>query len=277
MKPYAVVDITTQQWRKISAQLVPSEQHVRGASSARYDSLPRRTTNTLPRHHGEPATGRLARFASCTSLHDDPPPQRRRIVPKRKAPPPPNRPPARLPRAISVPSKVNHLCRSPAPAVVKGGACTAPRPSRKSPPRKPPRTQSTFLSDISDLLAGSSASESGRPDSKYYTLPPPSSPEQHEPNDYEPLITHHAAAAVTNDKTSVTMIPHRVVEVFDSTLAEVATCHMMVESHPHIPWEVEWAELTMCTDELGQQQLYYHNTCCIAVEVSTAITTHYCG
>ena len=202
-------------------------------------------------------------------------------MPKRKAPPPPNRPPARLPRAISVPSEVNQLCL-PAVAAVEGGAC--PASSKSPPPRKPPRTQSTFLSDICDLLASSFDGGGGRPDSKYYTLPPSSPPSDNdaallprEPNDYEPL-THPVTvdSGGGQGSKSITMIPHKVVDVFDSTLGDVATCHMERLYRPHIPWEVEWAELTMCTDELGQQHLYYHNECCVAVEVSPVTATQYC-
>lgn len=138
--------------------------------------------------------------------------------------------------------------------------------TRRSPPRKPPRTQSTFVSDFGDLLLSTGAAAKAYREASYPLSP---SPPRSQPGDYEPLQRPLLGSSNPHMYTSKSMvIPHQVVELFDNTLAEIASLHLQQLGPHKLPWEVEWAELTMCTDELGQQHLYYHNGQCVVVEVS---------
>lgn len=264
VKPYAVVEIN-EQWVR---QNMPSAGDLIGKSSPGSSRWPQ---DDLTHAFSQWQPLARSRFASCASLlpsrsppRDGSADKRRRIIPKRKAPPPPDRPPARMLRAVSAPA-VHKLCSDQ----VEGGAvCSSHYEMEalraKSPPRKPPRTQSTFITDFSDLLLSTAAAAKA---SREVSIPSPPRPHP-QPNEYEPLTRPLLGTSVPHITKSVAMVPHQVVDLFDNTLAEVATHHLQHHAPQDIPWEVAWAELTMCTDELGQQHLYYHNGHTVVVEVS---------
>lgn len=256
VKPYAVVELN-EQWVQRNMGRLASKGLLQRA---------REQSNTAS-VAVKPAPTRR-RLGSCNYVENAT--TRRRIIPKRKAPPPPNRPLSQMTRACSVPS-VSTLCVEQDNQLTGAAKSTAKEYElfdavhlRKSPPRKPPRTESTFIDDINDMLINTAlAVKANREGSCSGSTP---SPLPSQASEYEPLRRPLAYNADPKSIT-VTTIPHQVLELFDTTLTGVASnCLKQLHSR-NIPWELDWANLTMCTDELGQQHLFYHKDQAIIVEV----------
>ena len=84
-----------------------------------------------------------------------------------------------------------------------------------------------------------------------------------QPNDYEPLRIPVANVVPTLGRApSPNGCHHPLVqqlqETFDDTLGLVARTHLRELVIGEDMWGLEWSDITVCTNESNQQQLYYH-------------------
>ena len=195
-------------------------------------------------------------FRSSTGTRSLVPHRRVKIIPKRKAPPPPSlvKDRARTSRSSSVPpqtctdqlsntlsSSENEVteirCRAKTVSINKPSIVEL-RPKEKTPPRKPPRTQSTFVT--------------GEDDTGKTVITQPVS-------DYEPLRRPGTSqSSLGNAPLPCPTVLQQLQEMFDETLSGIAVKYLRDFTFTEELWGLEWSDITVCTHEKGQHQLYYH-------------------
>ena len=220
------------------------------------------------------------RVASCTTLTftgsnshrpstpnnqtSSPQNQKRRIVPKRKAPPPPDkRSKSRTSRSFSVPNQPFIITQedTPPPSIQAEEKVTSNQPhnsqllkssvdqgrlKERSPPCKPPRTQSTFL--MPDAPMGYSIRDQ--------TMPSPYILTQLV-GDYEPLRRPALIQSCHSDIPVSPSLFQQLQDVFNETLSGIAVKYLRELVAPEELWGMEWADITVSVDSDNQHQFHY--------------------
>ena len=199
--------------------------------------------------------------------------ERKSIVPKRKAPPPPvtrtqvavksitaNSKRVTISRASSVPTLLITDAEeeeSLSPIDNTNHIEEVPTNKDKSPPCKPPRTQSTYIS--------------------YDEVP---HEERTACSDYEPL--HRSSCLISQQRSPTPTISpdlaasslsllQQFQDLFDETLGDIAQRHLeeLTSTDQHLQ-NMDWSDITASVDLKNQHQLYYHMQP-ISLEVSDAL------
>lgn len=148
------------------------------------------------------------------------------------------------------------------------------RHKESSPPIKPPRTESTFitadektngiLSDSANIAtkkrmmknssnyALHTASKKLYTEQKYSSFEPP-------PNDYEPLRKPGLSFSTLSLVPSCS-VSEQLNEVFNKTLTTISQDHLKKLQISQLGdlWNVDWNDITVRTDDQGNHQLFYH-------------------
>lgn len=256
VKPYAIVDLNTKSPPTISAKKEISRKTsvTIFSKDCPIDSAPL----SPPSYNKKNSISSIQSFpgytsANCSSCPGSrsttPSGKKGKIVPKRKAPPPPNnRPHKRTTRSNSVPPQFSTQERK---ASVKSARTTTMtvdlRVKDKTPPRKPPRTPSTFMTEVPPTCGDVDD------EAVLYVLA--------QPNEYEPLRVPSATPPTGRAPSPGSGYRHPVLqqlqEKFDDTLGQIAQARLRELVNEDM-WGLEWSDITVCTDESGTQQLYYH-------------------
>ena len=226
VKPYAVVELNSISWQH--------DQFLYG-------------NKTFPAHLPLPPSSLRQRVGSCTNLmlgncyHSNSQPNvvqqfpKRNIIPKRKAPPPPSGN-NRSNRSNSVPNIIAcNVGRNKQPV---DDSCSTETSiditKEKSPPNKPPRTQSTFVTfDNNNPVKTSSG------------------------NDYEPLRRLDNTTAVSNCTQSFSIL-QQIQDIFNNALISIAKRYFEDMTVTEQFKLMDWSDITVCIDMNDQHQLYYH-------------------
>lgn len=241
VKPYAVVELNSITWQQEDER-----------SQFPYSN------NTFPAHL--PPSIVRQRVGSCNALtfgarcNSNNQPTlthytKRSIVPKRKAPPPPGNK-SRSNRSSSVPNIVACKIRQPLASIDNSIYTSDDSIKEKSPPNKPPRTQSTFVAPdeifakkeeslvkkevlLSSAMLGATA------------------------NDYEPL-RRIDAGSILSSNNCVPSLLNQIQDVFNNALTNVAKQNFEELTSTENFIVMDWADITVCIDMNDQHQLYYH-------------------
>lgn len=157
--------------------------------------------------------------------------RKRSIIPKRKAPPPPIKYTG-CNRASSVPTLLA------TDEVLETSSIDLPREDIdiKSPPCKPPRTQSTYVTQDGGIF-----------------------PVHQAPSDYEPLIRPGLSLPLQHVTTDVShCLLQQLQDVFNDALTNITSKYFSELMSKDRPKSMEWADITVCIDLHNQHQLYYH-------------------
>ena len=280
VKPYAVVELN-ETWVAANEEQLRKKSSQTLYTSDFYDFSP----PPIPRPRVASLTTLAIRstvsptpYKSSTSPRSMSSSKRGKIVPKRKAPPPPNRGMGkydRTKRSSSVPPQsftdsVDDLlqtaeitrtkCKAKTVALNKPSVLEL-RPKEKSPPRKPPRTQSTFFNELPpsssqmSLIYPFEATEKKQKESPIRQrrggVNPPAS-------DYEPLRKPGISASSLSLITFSPTVAEQLQEMFDEALSTVSSRCIQKMSSSEEMCGVEWSDITVRTDEKGRHQFFYH-------------------
>ena len=194
--------------------------------------------------------------------------ERKSIVPKRKAPPPPvTRSPGhatyggrgkktgltsgnRMSRSFSVPTQLI----TDAEEEVNKSSVFIPlndvsKSKEKSPPCKPPRTQSTYMSYDEVANGAETACSDYEP---LHRFSQQSSPNGTMTNSSRPTISSDVATA------SLSLL-QQFQELFDDTLWNIASRHFeeLTSTDQHLQ-DMNWSDITDSVDLKNKHQLYFH-------------------
>ena len=213
-----------------------------------------------------------------------------RIIPKRKAPPPPDTYKRkgnnmRAKRSSSVPPQgttdlmLDELAMEPSDPVtcktktvsVNKASVIELRPKENSPPRKPPRTQSTFFTDLPPSSSQMSLVYPFEAKTDMHTntgrlkqsFKPPAS-------DYEPLRKPGISMSSMSLLNPSPTVIEQLHEIFSESLSNISSRCLKELSSTEELWNIDWSDITVCTDEQENHQLFYHKHP-ISVEVNMKI------
>ena len=283
VKPYAVVELN-KTWVASSQQDLGGKKSL--TLSSNFHHRDRFSPPPLPRPRGTSFTAVAIRstisplpYKSSTGPRLMSSSKHGRIIPKRKAPPPPTdgdiRKNGRNKRSSSVPPQsstdlLDELLHSPqtitkTTCTVKTVPISKPsvvelRSKENSPPRKPPRTQSTFFTELPpsssqlSLVYPFEAVADKSIDIKFKQptmFKPPAS-------DYEPLRKPGLVMSSMSLMAPSPTILEQLHEIFNDSLDSLSNHCLHKLSSVQQLWNIEWSDITVRTDEHDNHQLFYH-------------------
>ncbi len=293
VKPYAVVELNNTNW------IASSQENLCGMKSLTLSSGFHRSSFSpppLPRPRGtslsavtirstmspipyKSSTMSLTPYKSSTNPRSMSSSKQGKIIPKRKAPPPPpncnRRKNVHRNRSSSVPPQsstdlldellncpqtvTKTTCKSKTVSRVNTPSVIELRPKESSPPRKPPRTQSTFFTELPPSSSQLSlvypfeavtADKSIDDKHKQSLFKPPAS-------DYEPLRKPGYTMGSMSLIASPTVL-EQLHEIFNDSLDSLSSKCLYNLSFVKQLWNAEWSDITVRTDEHNNHQLFYH-------------------
>ncbi|XP_019853700.1 PREDICTED: uncharacterized protein LOC109583013 [Amphimedon queenslandica] len=193
--------------------------------------------------------------------------ERKSIVPKRKAPPPPvTRSPGHAyggrakKNTLTTGNRMSRSSSVPTPLItdaeeeVHNSSVFIPlndvsKSKEKSPPCKPPRTQSTYMSFDEVAIGAKTACSDYEPLHRFSQQNSPSG-----------TMRSSITATISSDVAIASLsLLHQFQELFDDTLGNIASRHFeeLTSTDQHLQ-DMNWSDITDSVDLKNKHQLYFH-------------------